>query len=164
MVTNPAESPEHEVASMASMSRIWFSSAIVVALLASCASNTDNDRATLGAAERQAKPIFLKEKGVPLPAIGRATEGRLSVNDDGCVYVAGAENFLIIWPPDAVYDEQNQTFRTTRSGVLQFGMNLSLTGMPVQPLKVSKVGGIEIPASCRRMFTILVAPDGVRKL
>lgn len=163
MVINSAESPRNKVASTASMSRIWFPSAIVVAL-ASCAPNPANDRATLGAAERQAKPIFLKEEGVPLPAIGRETEGRLSLNDDGCVYVAGAENFLIIWPPDAVYDEQNQTFRTTRSGVLRFGMNLSLRGMPVQPLKVSKVGGIEVPASCRRIFTILVAPDGARTL
>lgn len=112
-------------------------------------------------------PIFLKgeeSKGIPYPHIGRATEGRLSVTDEGCVYVEAVQELLIIWPADAVYDRRRRTFQTPRSGELRFGMKLTFAGTPVQPLKVTEVGGVKIPQSCQRMLVLLVAPDGARKL
>ncbi len=142
-------------------------SAVFALTLTSCASHIDNSQTADAGAMRPAKPVFLKigkTKGLPFPSIGRATEGRLLVSIEGCVYVEAIENLLIIWPTDAVYDERSQTFRTAGSGELRFGMNLTFTGTPVQPLKVSKGGGIKVPASCRRMLVLLVGSDGARRL
>jgi hypothetical protein len=102
---------------------------------------------------------------LPTPYIGRATEGVLSVDASGCVYVAGpAGESLIIWPSDAVFEPRNRTFQTQRSGVLRFGDRLSFTGNPGGPLKMDRVGNVHVPEVCRRRSALFVAPDGARKL
>jgi hypothetical protein len=89
----------------------------------------------------------------------------LSLNQNGCVFVAGSQPLLIIWPPDALFDRRAQSFRTARSGELRLGMNVTFTGSPfLGPLKVGKVGGVKVPASCRRMSILFVGPDGARRL
>lgn len=145
--------------------------AVVAFAMASCASTIDKDSTAHSGAEPQAKPLFLRDPGtppppgmLPTPYIGRATEGVLSVDKSGCVYVTGpAGESLIIWPPDAVFEPRDSTFQTKRSGVLRFGDRLSFRGNPVGPLKVSVIGNVHVPEVCRRMPTLFVAPDGARK-
>lgn len=166
MVRYVAESQGHEVARMASTLRMRLLLTVMpTALLfaASCA-RAPGPAPVASGADRSTKLIFLKEDDEPLPAIGRATEGRLSVNGDGCVFVEGPERYLIIWPPDATYNESDNSFSSTRSGSLRIGMDVSFTGRPVGPLKVTSIGGVEIPAACRQMSTLIVAVDGARKL
>lgn len=139
--------------------------ALMSMAMASCVSGANSDRALRRAAEDPSSILFLRDHGTPLPAIGRAIEGPLSLNLDGCVYLSGSEPLLIIWPPDAAFDRRTQSFRTARSGELRLGMKLTFTGSPViGPLKVGKIGGVEVPASCRRMSILFVGPDGARKL
>jgi hypothetical protein len=145
--------------------------AVIAFAATSCTSTIDKDRTGHTSAESQAKPLFLRDVDprpsgmLPTPYIGRATEGVLSVDESGCVYVAGpAGEFLIIWPPDAVFERRAMTFQTKRSGVLRFGDRLSFRSNPVGPLKVSRIGNVHVPEVCRRMNTLFVAPDGARKL
>jgi hypothetical protein len=189
MVINSAESPEHEVASMASTLRLrLFCTAMPTALLfaPSCApalspsmvaQAPDAPQPTQPSYARSSgtsapAPLFLHDPGtppppgmLPTPYIGRATEGVLSVDKSGCVYVTGrAGEYLIIWPSDAVFEPRDSTFQTKRSGVLRFGDRLSFTGNPAGPLEMSRIGNVHVPEVCRRMNTLFVAPDGARRL
>jgi hypothetical protein len=140
-------------------------------LLASCASSSGDEHARSPITSAPA-PLFLREEEAPLlpgmlptPYIGRETEGVLSVDESGCVYVTGpAGEDLIIWPSDAVFDPRNRTFQMKRSGVLRFGDRLSFHANPGGPLKRSRIGNVHVPEICRRMNTLFVAPDGARKM
>ncbi len=140
-------------------------------LLASCAS-MDGDLHERSPRTSTPALLFLREVEAPVlpgmlptPYIGRETEGVLSVDASGCVYVTGsAGEDLIIWPSDAVFDHRDRTFQTKRSGILRFGDRLSFHANPGGPLKRSRIGNVLVPDICRRMNTLFVAPDGARKM
>ena len=121
---------------------------------------------------RTAAPLFLREvEGplrpgmLPIPYIGREAEGVLAVDESGCVYSSGgAGKLLIVWPPDTIFDPQDQTFRTTSSGLLRFGDMIALQANPGGPMKRSRIGNVAVPEICRRMNTLYVAPNGARKM
>lgn len=139
-------------------------------LLGSCATSGGDVHAS-NSGTSAAAPLFLRDPGtppapgmLPTPYIGRATEGVLSVDRSGCVYVTGpAGDYLIIWPADSVFKPRDSTFQTKTSGVLRVGDRLSFTGNPAGPLKTSQVGNVHVPEVCRRMNTLFVAPDGARR-
>lgn len=145
---------------------------IVVALFSASCSTSGGDLHARGSGTSAPAPLFLRDPGtppppgmLPTPYIGRATEGVLSVDKSGCVYVTGpAGEFLIIWPSDAVFEPRDMTVQTTRSGVLRFGDRLSFRGNPVGPLKMSRIGNVHAPEVCRRMNALFVAPGGARKM
>lgn len=132
--------------------------------LASCVLNTRGSSEQVQAPAEHTRLLFLRDAGPSLPAIGRAMVGHLSSTQEGCVYLSGPEPLLIIWPPDAAFSHRGQSFRTAQSGELRLGMVLTFSGYPVRgPLEVSTIGGVEVPAPCREMSILHVAPDGARR-